>query len=235
MSLTDAAGDFLSYKVSLVSLQLKRADGTLVETLPATTAIDFAQLVNLSEIVSARQIPPGEYVAAQVTVDFTGATLLVDDGSGNGIAVMPVDSAGTALGKLQLAVQLDPKNNLKITARQASRLAFDFNLLASNVVNLAQKTVTVSPLLVASAVAPDKKVMRVRGAFVSADPATTSYTVQIEPFHEHSSDQLSPLVIHTTDTTTFEIDGTPYVGTAGLAQMATLTVGSVTVAFCGNK
>src|ERR1700754_2507435 len=44
MTMTDAAGDFLSYQVSLVSLQLKKADGTLVETLPATTSVDFTQL-----------------------------------------------------------------------------------------------------------------------------------------------------------------------------------------------
>ena len=68
MTVTDAAGDFLSYQVSLVSLQLQKTDGTMVETLPATTAVDFAQLINLSEILSARQIPPGEYAAAQVTV-----------------------------------------------------------------------------------------------------------------------------------------------------------------------
>src|SRR5580698_8611802 len=68
MTVTDAAGDFLSYQVNLVSLQLKKADGTLVETLPATTAVDFTQVINLSEVLSARQIPPGNYVAAQVTV-----------------------------------------------------------------------------------------------------------------------------------------------------------------------
>src|SRR5450432_3255595 len=35
VTMTDAAGDFLSYQVSLVSLQLQKADGTKVETLPA--------------------------------------------------------------------------------------------------------------------------------------------------------------------------------------------------------
>lgn len=61
MTITDAAGVFLAYKVNLVSLQVKLADGTLVETLPATTAVDFVQLINLSEIISARQISSGEY------------------------------------------------------------------------------------------------------------------------------------------------------------------------------
>ena len=34
ISLTDAAGDFYSYAVDVSSIQLKRADGAMVETLP---------------------------------------------------------------------------------------------------------------------------------------------------------------------------------------------------------
>ncbi|HEX3602784.1 MAG TPA: hypothetical protein VHU43_01735, partial [Steroidobacteraceae bacterium] len=122
VTMTDAAGDFLSYQVSLVSLQLQKADGTKVETLPATTAVDFAQLIDLSEILSARQIPPGDYVAAQVTVDFTNASIMVDDGTGTGVALKPVDSAGAALAQLQLMVQLDNKNHLRINAAKTSRI-----------------------------------------------------------------------------------------------------------------
>ena len=121
MTVTDAAGDFLSYQVNLVSLQLQKADGSMVETLPATTAVDFAQLIDLSEILSARQIPPGDYVAAQVTVDYTNAAITVDDGTGNALAVKPVDSTGAALGQLQLMVQLDNKNHLQINAAKTSR------------------------------------------------------------------------------------------------------------------
>jgi hypothetical protein len=233
MTITDAAGDFLAYKVNLVSLQLKRSDGTLVETLPATTTVDFAQLVELTEILSARQIPAGDYIAAQVTVDFTNAIIMVDDGTGTGIAVKPVDSSGAALGQLQLMIQLDNKNDLKINAAKASRIAFDFNLLASNMVNLTAKTDTVSPTLVASVVPIDNKQIRVRGAISSVDTANNVYTVSVDPFHDHDGDKLSPLVIHTTDSTTFEINGKPFAGTAGLAQLATLPADTIAVAF-GN-
>src|SRR5690242_5124314 len=43
MAMTDADGDFMSYTVDVVSLTLKRANGATVETLPATTRVDFAQ------------------------------------------------------------------------------------------------------------------------------------------------------------------------------------------------
>jgi hypothetical protein len=231
MTLTDAAGDFLAYQVNLVSLQLKKADGTLVETLPATTSVDFTQVINLSEILSARQIPPGNYVAAQVTIDFTNAVIMVDDGTGTGVAVKPVDSSGAALGQLQLMVQLDNKNQLQITAAKTSRIAFDFNLLASNMVDLTAKTVTVSPVLAASVVPVDNKQIRVRGEITSVDTANNDYVVQVDPFHEHHDDRLSPLTVQTTDTTTFEINGTPFTGASGLAQLATLPANTLAVAF----
>jgi hypothetical protein len=233
MTVTDAAGDFLSYQVNLVSLQLQRADGTLVETLPATTAVDFAQLVDLSEILTARQIPPGDYVAAQVTVDYSNATIMVDDGTGTGVAVKPVDATGAALGQLQLMVQLDNKNHLQINAAKTSRIGFDFNLLASNMVDLTAKTVTVSPVLMASVAAVDNKQTRVRGEIAAVDSAGSDYTVQVDPFHDHNDDRLSPLTVHTTATTTFEINGTPFVGAAGLAQLATLPSNTIAVAFGG--
>ena len=231
MTITDAAGDFLAYQVNLVSLQLEKSDGSLVETLPATTMVDFVQLVDLTEILSARQIPPGDYVAAQVTVDFTNATIMVDDGTGTGVAVKPVDASGAALGQLQLMVRLDNKNDLKINAATASRIAFDFNLLASNVVDMGAKTDTVSPTLVASVVPIDNKPIRVRGTIAAVDTTNSDFTVDVDPFHDHDGDKLSPLVIHTTDTTTFEINGKPVTGTAGLAQLATLPAGSMAVAF----
>jgi hypothetical protein len=233
MTMTDAAGDFLTYKVNLVSLQLKKSDGTLVETLPATTTVDFVQLIDLTEILSARQIPPGDYVAAQVTVDFTNATIMVDDGTGTGVAVKPVDSGGAALAQLQLMVQLDNKNDLKINAAKASRIAFDFNLLASNMVDLTAKTDVVSPTLVASVVPMDNKQIRVRGAISAVDTANNDYTINVDPFHDHDGSKLSPLVVHTTDSTTFEINGKPFSGAAGLAQLATLPADTMTLAF-GN-
>ena len=231
MTITDAAGDFLAYQVNLVSLQLKKSDGTLVETLPATTTLDLTQLVDLTEILSARQIPPGDYVAAQVTVDFTNASIMVDDGTGNGVALKPVDASGAALGQLQLVVQLDNKNDLQISAAKAARIAFDFNLLASNMVDMTAKTDTVSPTLVASVVPIDNKLIRARGTIAAVDAANSDFTVSVDPFHDHDGDKMSPLVVHTTDSTTFEINGKPFAGAAGLTQLAAVPAGSMAVAF----
>jgi hypothetical protein len=230
VQLTDAAGDLLSYTVDLTSLQLQKADGTMVQTLPATTRVDIAQLVNLSEVISAGQVPAGDYVAATLGVDFSNASIMADDGTGAGVAVHPVDSSGQPLGQVQMTVQLDNRNHLRISGGRVSQIAFDFNLLASNTVDLTAHTVTVSPIIVANVVPPSDRDTRVRGPLASVDTAGSSYAVNVRSFHEmtHTAGQL---IVHTDSNTSFEINGTVYAGSAGLAQLAMLTDMPITAAF----
>jgi hypothetical protein len=75
VTMTDAKGDFLSYTVNLTSLQLQTASGASVETMPAVSKVDFAQLVDLTEVISAGQIPAAEYVSATLTLDYAGANI----------------------------------------------------------------------------------------------------------------------------------------------------------------
>ncbi|HYM35124.1 MAG TPA: DUF4382 domain-containing protein, partial [Steroidobacteraceae bacterium] len=230
MTITDAQGQFTSYDVSVTSIQLKKANGAAVETLPKTTNIDFAQLVDLSEVLSAGQIPAGDYVAASISLDYTNATLIVDNGTTAGLKVSPVDSNGKAITTLTLDVQLDNKNHLVITPGQIARLALDFNLLASNTVDMNKATVTVQPILVASVTPADTKQIRVRGALDSVDTAKSQYVIDVMPFHEASS-SLGQVTVHTTSTTTYEINGTSFTGAAGLQALAALKAGTMTAAF----
>jgi uncharacterized protein YdgA (DUF945 family) len=113
----------------LTSLQLQTANGTSAETLPAATKVDFAQLVDLTEVISAGQIPAASYVGATLTIDYSNASITADAGSANGVALQPMDANGNALtGTVQVAVQLDSANHLVVTPGRAARLAFDFNL-----------------------------------------------------------------------------------------------------------
>src|SRR4029077_18454594 len=81
LTLTDAKGDFLSYTLNLTSVQLQTAAGASVEPLPAVTKVDFSQLVDLTEVISAGQIPAAEYVSATLTLDYTAANITADDGT----------------------------------------------------------------------------------------------------------------------------------------------------------
>lgn len=230
LTITDAPGDFQSYTIDVTSLELVKANGTVVQTLPETTRIDFAELVDLGEVLSAGQIPAGVYTSATLRVDYTDAEILVEDDAGGSVEVNPVDAAGAAVGEVELTVQLDARNHLTITPRRVSHLSFDLNLEASNTVNLAAGTVMVSPFIVASVVPPEERDLRVRGRLRDVDLAADTYTVQVRPFHHHER-SMGELVVHATDATTYEIDGTTYTGDAGLAQLDTLADGSLVVAW----
>jgi len=230
MTLTDAQGDLLSYVVTLTSLQLQTASGAAVETLPASTKIDFTQLVDLSELVTAGQIPQGEYTSAKITIDYTGATITADDGSGNAVQLQPVDSTGAALTTLTETVQLDSQHHLVITPGHLARLALDFNLAATNTVSLTAKTVTVTPTLVASIVPTDNKPLRVRGSLVSASASANDFVLNVTPFHMEKF-SLGQITVDVSSTTTYQINGTSYIGSAGITALAAVPAGTMVAAF----
>lgn len=96
VAITDADGDFLSYEVDVLSLSLERADGAVVQTLPTTTRVDFAEYVDLTEFVTAATIPSGLYVGAAMTLDYSEAGINVERG-GEGVAADFADAMSLAL------------------------------------------------------------------------------------------------------------------------------------------
>jgi len=231
VTLTDAKGDFLSYTVNLTSLQLQTAAGASVETMPAVTKVDFAQLVDLTEVLSAGQIPAAEYVSATLTLDYTGANITADDGAGAAVALKPLDAKGAALtGPVTVSIKLDNANHLRISPGRTGRLAFDFNLAASNTVDLTAATVTVSPTLVATVVPSDNKQIRVRGGLVSASTTANDFVLNVQPFHDQSK-TTGQLTVGVATTTTYQVNGMAYVGAAGFAAVAALPADTMVAAF----
>jgi hypothetical protein len=233
VSLTDQPGDFVSYIVNVDSLTLTRSDGTVVQTVPVTTQVDFAQLVSLSEIVSADQIPAGRYVSAALTLDFTNATIVVDT-TGGDVTVPAADilsgTTGQPLtGQVTLTLSLDSDQQLVITPGTVANLALDFNLLASNTVNLTANpiSVTVSPTLTASLTPDATKQIHVRGPLVSVSTSANDYVIDVRPFQDPNN-TTGQATIATTSSTTYLINGTSYTGSAGLAQLAMLAAGTLT-------
>jgi hypothetical protein len=215
----------------MTSLQLQTAGGASVETLPAVTKVDFAQLVDLTEVISAGQIPAAEYVSATLTLDYTNANITADDGTGKAVALKPVDGTGAALtGPVTVSVKLDNAHHLMITAGRTGRLAFDFNLAASNTVDLTAATVAVSPTLVASVVPSDNKQVRVRGQFVSASTTANDFVLNVQPFHDQSKTN-GQATVTVGMATTYQVNGMAYVGAAGLAALAALPADTMVAAF----
>ena len=228
---TDADGDFLSYTVDVVSLTLKKANGAIVETLPVATRVDFAQLVDLSEFVTAATIPIGAYVEGRIRLDYSNADVTVEVG-GEPRAARVVDAAGQPLGIVDLDIRLDNRNHVIIAPGRPAFLQLDFDLAASHTVDITTTPVTAvaEPFIEASVEPVDEKELRVRGPLVSVNTAASSYVIDVRPFH-HMTARLGELTVKTTADTVFEIDGTAYAGADGLAVLAQSAAGTPTVAF----
>ena len=225
ISLTDAAGDFLSYTVDVTSLTLTKADGTVVQALPLRTRVDFARFVDLTEFVTAVTIPSGNYVSATLNLDYTNADIQVDDGNGVPVPVAPAnihDSQGVQVTTLSMSVKLDPARPLVIAPLVSSLIDLDFNLAASNLVDMstpASPIVTVNPLLVADVNLDSPKPHRIRGPLDGVDTQAGSFTLILRPFNLLQGD-FGRVSFFTDGNTTFEINQTSLQGSAGLAALA---------------
>jgi hypothetical protein len=116
ISLTDADGDFLTYKVDVVSIELTRADGTIVETIPLKTTIDFVQYTEMTEFFTVATIPSGRYTQARMKLDYTNAEIEVEK-NGDAVAATPVDIDGDPITELEVTVKLDDRRSLVIAPR----------------------------------------------------------------------------------------------------------------------
>jgi hypothetical protein len=237
MTSTASTDNFLAYRVGLVSVQLQGSGGKSgLTVLPASTTVDFVTLTDVSEVLGASPVSKGTYTSALVTLDYSSAQIVYDNGSLNGVTLTPVGANGKALGQVQITVTLDPSNSFSVSSKGASQLSMDFNMAASNVVDTSNNTVMVTPMIAASALPIDSKLVRIRGplvnvAAISAATATsTSFTMDAMPFNSTTSGK-GPLMIVPTDTTTYEINGTESTGSAGLGQLAALGTGGLAVAY----
>lgn len=228
LAFTDADGDFLSYTVDVLSLSLTRANGSVVETLPNQARVNFTDYVELTEFVSARNLPPGNYVSGTIRLDYSNSEIMVES---NGVAVpaIIVDQNGMSIDTIDLEIRLSDTAPLNLQRGIASLLVVDFDLAASHTVDLTSDPVlaVTDPFIVAEIEPVDEKDIRVRGPLVSVLLAESSYTVRLRPFHHRDGDngQVDVLV---TDDTEYEIDGVPYSGTEGLEAMAALSQGTAT-------
>jgi len=235
IALTDAPGDFLSYTVDVVSLKLTRADGTVVETLPLTTRVDFAEYTELTEFLTAATIPSGIYVKSTMQLDYSAADIWVEDESGEPVQVEQIlDTNGAPVGVLEVSVRLEDRNSLRITPGIPAHLTLDFDLKASNTVvfEAGQPVQTVEPFLLADVLLESPKPHRLRGALKSVDVVAQNFAVILRPFYRPLSDtgeRFGSLTVTSTTDTVYDIDGASYTGAGGLLALDTLPTFAATV------
>jgi hypothetical protein len=231
----DVSGDFLSYVVSVDQITLTRNDGVVVEPLATAETVDLVRLRDVSELLSGAAVPIGTYTSLSLIIDYSAAGVFVDVG-GQAVAATPVDTTGAVLSTtnpiITLTVTFDPANPLVINGGVSTRLALDFDLAASNTINLSASplTVTVQPFMTASPVPVDSTPIRARGLLVTTQPTTNDFIMNVRPFVDLVS-ALGALTVNVSASTYYNVNGTAYTGAAGLAAMGSLLVSTPVAAY----
>jgi hypothetical protein len=211
---TPSTDNFLAYRVGLTSIELQTSSGgSSLKVLPAGTTVDFVNLLNFSEVVGAVGVAKGTYTSAVMTLDYSSAQIVYDDGSLSGATLTPLDAAGQPAAQMTVTANLDGSTPFRIALKQSSAMALVFSMGASNLVNAANKTVTVTPLVGASAMPIDSKLVRIRGPITGVNATSSVFTSGIEPFDANVLGQ-GTLQVTQSDLTTYEVNGQPSVGTS---------------------
>jgi hypothetical protein len=229
ISVQDTSGAFLSYQVGIDSITLTRNDGIIVEPLATPQTVDFTRITDIAELLGSPAVPIGTYLSASITLDYTAASIWVDEG-GQAVQLVPVATDGTVMTAAVITVTFDPNDPLVINSQQSTRLALDVNLAASNTLDIASQDVTVLPFLYASTAAVDSTPMRARGLYVTQIGVTSGFIMNARPF----IDQISALgaeTVQTTAQTYFNINGNVYTGAAGLTALAAQPESTLIVAY----
>ena len=228
VGLTDAESNFAAYDIDVVSLTLTKQNGAVVDTLPVMTRVDFAQYVEMTEFLTAATIPAGRYVKATIELDYTHANIQVQRPDGTAVRVDTdniKDEFGSTITRLSTTVHLQGRNALTIAPGIPAHLTLDFDLSASNHVDLADTdspVLIVKPTLMADVNAENPKIHRLRGPLKEINPADGTFSLIIRPFiHTISGgdDRFGTLKVVTNASTFYDINGEMYQGEAGLAEM----------------
>jgi hypothetical protein len=158
--------------------------------------------------------------------------------NGAPVKVSVVDPSGVAPTTIVVTVTLDPASRLILqptfATSNALRLAFNYDMTASNKVDLTTSppTLTVTPFMSVATTAADSKLIRVRGPLINSSVTLGTYTVVVRPFF----DEVNSLGIDTMfndANTIYTYGGVTYVGAPGLTALSQASAGSTeTAAFC---
>ena len=236
-TLTGRPGDFTSYTLNVNSVTLTGVTYGTISPVTTPETVDFMKLKDISELWSAGSIPNDTYVSATIVLDYTAANIAV---MVNGLPhklTKVLDTTGAAVTTYTVTVTFDKSHQLTIVPTEASssarRVALDFDLAASNVVDLAADSVTVKPFMTVSTSPADTKQVRVRGPLINSSIGIETYSVYVRPFFD-AQNVLGTLTLFNSPSTVYQINGTTYVGDAGLTVLSHLSAGSTMTAAYTN-
>jgi hypothetical protein len=223
MAVTDAPSDQLDlFEVDVNSVTLHRLDGAVTEVLPAVQRVDLADLVALSELLTAATVREGAYDRVALTLDFRTAAVHVVGAATNATVL---DRDGNSFtGTTRIEVEFPGDRPLVVTPRVMRFVELDFDLDASTVVDATANTVKVGSVLYAKAEPGDPKPVRSFGALLRTDEANSTITYEV--LRRRDAGHGPEHTVFTKDDTHFEVDGATADGAAGFALLAAKSIGT---------
>jgi len=227
----DDEEDFLSYDIEVLSIDLVNVDGTQVSVAPNTARVDFIQYTDLSELFSMNSIPAGHYNKISFTLDYSSASIIVQDDNGDSYQASAQNSDGDAITTFPLSLVLADDEPLVINKGKISALTLDLDLASSNqIVSFSPAIVQVEPFVNVTLGTDDEREHRARGLLQSVDTDNNTITLAVKPLRKKQGD-FGEFTLNVDETTLYEIDGEDVVNADALAILASLAVDSPVVAF----
>lgn len=229
--MTDAEGDFVSYVVDVESISLIKANGAQVETLPLNTRIDFAEYTDLTEFFTLQTLPAGVYTQVKLNLDYSDASIIVQDENGETHTASVVDTDGQTVTEYSVQVQLPDAEPLVIKKGVPAKLSMDFDLDASNtVLSYDPAVVEVEPILLATATLDTTREHRARGTLISVDTTLQTFSMALKPFR-HSTGTFGNVSVQVNENTDYDINGVTSEGSGGLTTLSALAADTPIIVF----
>jgi len=233
VAVTDAEEDFLSYRIELESIQLKKANDSRVDILPLESDIDFVQYQELSELFAVLSVPAGEYQSVILGLDYSDADIVIQDEGGVSYQANVQDASGNAISQIDIELNLNDNESINISPFKAAQLTLDLDLAASNTIeSFDPPLVTVEPFMIGSTSLDIDREHRVRGLLDGVNLEENTVAIKLIPMRLRKG-AFGDYDFHVDENTLYEIDGTEYSAEEGLQLLSEQPEESPLVAFGG--
>ena len=232
IALTDAEGEFARYRVRVEALRLMAENGDAV-TVPLGLDVDFTELLELTELLTAVEVPAGRYRNLSLTFDFADAEVVLQEADGSLLDATLEDGDGAAPGVVEVEIELAENGSLDVTAEGTRRLTLDFDLGLSNARHpMAPTRVVVTPVVLALSELEAGRPHRVRGLLRQVDVSAGVVGLDTRPFGQAPISS-GALRFRVDADTHYLIDGEPLRGQIGLEALAEQEAGTPVAALGG--
>jgi hypothetical protein len=225
ITFTAQRGHFTSYIVTIDEIEMTRKDGTVIELPTVDERVDLANLPNWTGLLEVPAVGIGTYVSVTFFLDYGTPYVTIDNQGVSMLTTLIDSSTGTTPTVDTVTVNFDPNNPLVIFNQQSSPVNFNIDLEASNTIDTTNGTtaqVTVHPMFTVTAAPIYEKPVFTRGLFVFTDTNAGNFVMNTRPLHDVLNNPFGALTVIPNAQTYWNINGTVYVGNAGLTALSTL-------------